>query len=211
MDEDLRFSWQHDARAERAGRIRIFDNAAASKPVRPASRVLTLDLDTETGRASLVSQIEHPKKLSSGTQANAQLLPSGHTFVGWGSQGHFSEFDEGGRMLFDARVQRGYDTYRAYRERWRGTPRGEPALAVERAGGETRAHVSWNGSTEVQRWQVLTGSSPDDLRPTGESVAWAGLETTIPLRDAQEYVAVQALDGDGKALSRSRAERMPRA
>ena len=206
---DLRFAWQHDARAEPGGRIRIFDNAAAAKPVRPASRVITVEVDPQGKTASLVSSVEHPDKLSAGTQGNAQRLPGGHTFVGWGSQGRFSEFDERGQLLFDARVQGGYDTYRAYREPWHGTPRGDPALALERRGGKTTAYVSWNGSTAVQRWQVLTGSSPDALRPTGGPVEWKGLETTVPVSDPDRYVAVRALDGDGKVIGRSQAERVP--
>jgi Arylsulfotransferase (ASST) len=209
LSDDLRFAWQHDARAEPGDRVRIFDNDAASKPVRPASRVITVKVDPDAHTAKLVSSIQHPDGLSAGTQGNAQLLPGGHTFVGWGSQGHFSEFDEQGRMIFDARVQRGYDTYRAYRERWHGSPRGDPALAVTRRGTATTAYVSWNGSTEVQRWQVLTGTSPDDLHASGDPVAWRNLETAIPVADPGAYVAVRALDGRGRTIGRSRVERLP--
>jgi hypothetical protein len=209
VSDDLRFAWQHDARAEPGGVVRIFDNDAASKPVRPASRVIRVKVDEQARTASLESSIEHPDRISAGTQGNAERLPGGHTFVGWGSQGRFSEFDEDGHLLFDGRVQRGYDTYRAYRAPWHGAPRGDPALAVERRGGGVTAYVSWNGSTEVQRWQALTGASADDLSPAGDPVAWAGLETAIPVADPGQYVAVEALDGDGKVIGRSRPEQVP--
>jgi hypothetical protein len=206
---DLRFAWQHDARAEPGGVVRIFDNAAASKPVRPASRVITVKVDAQARTATLESSIEHPDRLSAGTQGNAERLPGGHTFVGWGSQGRFSEFDEHGRLLFDGRVQHGYDTYRAYRAPWHGTPRGDPALAVERHGGGVTAYVSWNGSTDVQRWQVLTGPSAEGLHPAGAPVAWEDLETAIPVADPGRYLAVAALGADGTVIGRSRPGRVP--
>jgi hypothetical protein len=208
MARDLRFSWQHDARAQGRDRVRIFDNAAASKPVRPESRVITLDLDRERRRATRVQQIEHPRRLSAGTQANAQRLANGHTVVGWGSRGHFSEFDRRGRMLFDARVQRGYDTYRAYRERWTATPAERPALAAERRGRVTVVHASWNGSTQVRLWQVLAGSRPGRLTPVGRPAPWDGLETTVRVATGARYVAVRALDGAGRVLRVSRTVRV---
>jgi hypothetical protein len=208
MDRDLRFSWQHDARAQGRDRVRIFDNAAASKPVRPESRVITLDLDRERRRATLVQEIEHPRRLSAGTQANAQRLANGHTVVGWGSRGHFSEFDRRGRMLFDARVQKGFDTYRAYRERWSAAPAQRPAVAAERRGGGTTVHASWNGSTEVRRWQVLAGSRPGRLRPVARPARWDGLETSMRVQTAAPYLAVRALDGAGRVLRVSRTVRV---
>ncbi len=209
IPDDLRFAWQHDARAQPGGRIRIFDNDAASEPVRPASRVITVAVDPAARTARLVSSIEHPDGLSAGTQGNSQLLPDGHTFVGWGSQGHVSEFGEDGRMLFDARLPHGYDTYRAYREPWHGTPHGDPTLAVERHGADVIAYASWNGSTDVHRWQVLAGRDAAHLRPTGAPVTWRNLETAVPLSSPGQYVAVRALDGDGRVLGRSRAARVP--
>jgi len=208
LSDDDRFSYQHDARVEGRNRVRIFDNAAASEKVRPQSRVVTYELDPEAKTAKLVRTIEHPDKVSSGTQANAQLLEDGHMFVGWGSQGRFSEFGPDGDLLFDARVQRGFDSYRAYRAPWRSSRHGQPAVAVERKDGRTTAYASWNGSTEVQSWQVLTGSSPERLRPVGDRVDWDGLETALQVEDPQAYVAVRAYDGDGRAIGDSPAERL---
>lgn len=211
LAKDLRFSWQHDARAEGQNVVRIFDNAAASERVRKRSRVIWFRLDPAAKRARRIRQVEHPRGLSSGTQANAQALADGHVFVGWGSQGHFSEFDRRGRMLFDARVPRGYDSYRAYRAPWTATPAQPPSVAASRRGPTTTVWASWNGATEVRRWQVLAGSRRDRLSAVGRSAAWGGLETRVRVRSSARYVAVRALDAKGRTLAVSPVRRVARA
>ncbi len=205
-----RFAWQHDAQRAPDGTIRIFDNEAAPK-VRSKSRVLWLALDEERRTARVARSAEHPAGLLSGTQGNAQALPNGNTFVGWGSQGYFTEYGAGGRVLFDARVARGNDTYRAYRFPWSGTPGGRPALAAERRGsGRTAVWASWNGATQVAGWQVLAGDRPEALEPV-VSMTRSGFETAYLVRTAARYVAVRALDATGQVLGTSRAERVARA
>jgi hypothetical protein len=61
--------------------------------------------------------------------------------------------------------------------------------------------VSWNGATEVASWQVMAGASPDALQPA-TTAAKQGFETQIPIAP-QPYLAVQALDAAGRALSTS--------
>ena len=180
MARDLRPSWQHDARAQGRDRVRIFDNAAASKPVRPESRVITLDLDRERRRATLVQSIEHPRRLSAGTQANAQRLANGHTVVGWGSRGHFSEFDRRGRMLFDAQ---GAARLRhlprlpgaAGRRR---PPSGPPSPRAQRAPApsSTPAGTGRPRSGAGRSWPAR---GPGALRPVGRPARWDGLETSV--------------------------------
>lgn len=203
LGKGVEFAWQHDARAQSPGVVRIFDNDAASKPVRPHSEVMTVKIDEAAKTATLLKSIEHPKGLSSGTQGNAQLLPNGDTFVGWGSQGYFSEFDRHGRMLFDARVPKGYDSYRAYRAQWKASPTERPRVSTRSTRRGTSVYASWNGSTEVARWQALAGSSRKALRRSGSPRAWSGLETRLTVSGRPSYVAVQALDRSGKVLATS--------
>ncbi|MDQ3608563.1 MAG: arylsulfotransferase family protein [Actinomycetota bacterium] len=203
MAGESRFAWQHDARRAPEGRIRIFDNAAAP-PVRERSRVLDLELDEEAMTARVARSIEHPDDLLSGTQGNAQRLPDGNVFVGWGSQGYFSEFAKDGRMLFDGRVARGFDSYRAYRMPWVGRPVDPPAIATQPTLGSTTVWASWNGATEVARWQVLAGPTPGSLRPVAE-VARDGFETEIEVPEPVDRVAVRALDAAGDELGTSKA------
>jgi hypothetical protein len=65
-------------------------------------------------------------------------------------------------------------------------------------------HVSWNGATEVDTWQVLAGGDPDKLEPAG-SAPRKGFETAVTLYTNEPYVAVEAKDGSGRVLGTSEA------
>ncbi len=174
-----RFEQQHDARPGPDGTLTLFDNANPNR-----SRALTLKLDGR--RATRVRALTHPDGLRSSTQGSVQTLPNGNTFVGWGSQRWFSEFDARGRMIFDGRLAKGNDNYRAYRGQWVGRPTERPK-AVRR--GRT-LRVSWNGATEVASWQVGEKSYPR-----------TGFETRVP---APSRTTVRALDANGAVLGESR-------
>lgn len=203
-DDKMKFAWQHDARAAGENTIRIFDNDAGSEKVRDHSQVVTIELDPRANRARLVSVLEHPKGISAGTQGNAQALPNGNTFVGWGSQGYFSEFDREGNLVFDGEVTQHSDSYRAYRSPWSGRPRTRPRAKATADGDRTAVHASWNGASEVVRWRVLAGPRPNALEPIA-TASWANLETRIDADTSQPYLAVQALDRAGRVLATSRA------
>jgi hypothetical protein len=207
MPRAARFAWQHDAQRDPNGTIRIFDNEAAPK-VRDRSRVLWLRLDEQARTARIARAVAHPLDLLSGTQGNAQALPNGSTFVGWGSQGYFSEFSRSGRLLFDARVARGNDTYRAYRGEWNGRPVRPPDVQARVLDSRrTELWVSWNGATGVERWRVLAGSRRDRLTVAG-AVRKDGFETRIVIRNRRPYVAVRAIGRSGRVLGRSVAVRV---
>ena len=93
--------------------------------------MIDVRLDTKAKTATLVSSVQHPDGLIANSQGNAQRLPYGHLFVGWGSVGRFSEFDSGGNLLWDGQVPAGYDTYRAYRSPWVGEPTTDPTAEAE--------------------------------------------------------------------------------
>ena len=76
--------------------------------------------------------------LSSGSQGNVQTLANGDVFVGWGSEPYFSEFSADGQLLFDAHWHGSYQSYRAYRFPWTGTPASPPRSAVASAAGAAR-------------------------------------------------------------------------
>jgi len=135
-----------------------------------------------------------------------RVQPNGDVFVGWGAAPVFSEFSPGGRLLLDGRLTRGKGNYRAIRARWSGTPKTKPAVAARRTrAGRMLVYASWNGATEVARWQVLTGRSASSLRGVA-SKARTGFETEIAAKAASR-VAVRALDARGHVLGTSRAER----
>jgi hypothetical protein len=211
MGAGTKFGWQHDARRQPDGTLTLFDNSAAP-PVAKFSRVLKLRVDTTSKRATLVRSYAHPRRFLIPFEANAQFLPNGNVFVGWGAAPYVSEFDAGGRLVFDAHFGRGKakitrafqdaDTYRAYRFVWHGHPLDRPAVTVEKRGSGATVYVSWNGATEVVRWRVLAGPDGQSLRPV-RMAAKTGFETAIPVQADHRFFAVQAFDASGRLLRTS--------
>jgi hypothetical protein len=200
-----RFFRQHDVRRLPDGTISIFDNEASDTG--RESRVLVLRVDERRMKAAFARSYTHPRHLESDTQGNAQFLPDGHVFVGWGSESWYTEFDRAGRVLLDAHFgARGdVDSYRAYRFPWVGRPRDRPAVAAE-AGpdGRTIVYASWNGATEVARWRVLAGKDERELVPVAEAPR-RGFETRIGIPSGTSWFAVQALGRAGRVLRTSKA------
>ena len=79
-----------------------------------------------------------------------------------------------------------------------------PAIAAERAASQVTVYASWNGATEVRRWQVLAGPDPEPLTAAG-SAPRRGFETAVVGKLGAGYVAAQALDAAGTVLGTSRA------
>src|SRR5829696_8823687 len=211
MGAGTRFCFQHDARRAGRGRISLFDNSAGPPVLRPWSRGLVLRVDESAKLARLERQYRHPAKLLAFNQGSTRVQPNGNVFVGWGGAAPvFSEFSRGGRLLFDGRLTRGKGNYRAIREPWTGRPATSPAIAAERTrAGRVVVYASWNGATEVARWQVVTDSGS---RVRGvASRARDGFETAIAARVPRAAkVAVRALDARGRVLGTSRAVRPQR-
>jgi hypothetical protein len=213
MGPGTRTGFQHDARRRPDGTITIFDNAAARR-VHHLSRGIVLELDMEKMRATLLREYTHPDKLFAATQGNMQVLPNGNTFIGWGNQPLFSEFSNGGELLFSASFPPKVESYRAFRFPWRAHPsEEEPAVAAERGPAEEEEeevtlYASWNGATEVASWQVLAGSDPERLRAVGSAARREGFETAMVVGSAeQRYFSVQARDSSGRVLGASEAVR----
>jgi hypothetical protein len=202
MGAGTEFLWQHDAQWRGGNRVSLFDNHASTTGGGP-SRALVLDVDARARTAALVTEVRHPDRLSAGTQGNTQVLPDGGLFVGWGSEGHMTEFSATGDVVFDATFAPA-DSYRAYRFEWEGQPTDPPDVVVRPVDDQARqldVAVSWNGATEVATWRVLAGDDADELEPVAE-VGKDGFETTIRIERAT-VVAVEALDASGEILDRS--------
>ncbi len=203
MGPGTTFAWQHDARRQPDGTITVFDDEA-SPALASQSRAIRLRLDVKKKTASLV------QSLANGTlsvsQGNAQVLPNGDTLVGWGSVPRITEFSPAGSVVFDATFTKGDDSYRAYRFPWTGMPTTRPAIAVAKGGGDrATVYVSWNGATAVKSWSVLAGANSENLEQVGGDVAKQGFETKLIAKTDDPYVAVEALDADGRVLSESAA------
>jgi hypothetical protein len=203
LGQGVRFAWQHNPVPAGVGTIRIFDNENNGDPGASESRVIWIQLDTSAMTATLIKAITHPSALSVPSQGNAQALDNGDTFVGWGKLGRVSEFDAQGKLLFDARLSGGDDTYRAYRFAWDGQPTAPPIASAARSGRRaTTVHAIWNGAAEVARWRILAGTGGTKLAPV-RTVAWNGLDTTAQIAQSPRTVEVVALDSQGRVLGTS--------
>jgi outer membrane protein assembly factor BamB len=204
MGPGTRFAYQHDARRQPNGTITIFDNGntilenGIPKAVEE-SRGIVLELDEEEMSATLVREYTHPDKLFADASGNMQVLPNDNVFIGWGRALVFSEFSKDGELLFSASFPTN-GSYRAFRFPWSGHPSDRPVAVAERASEEeVRVYASWNGATQVTTWEVLAGSSPNQLESLG-SVRWDGFETAMLVRTAEPYVVVRAKDRSGRVL-----------
>ncbi len=202
MGPGTRRAYQHDARRQPDGTITIFDNGVLN--VNDQSYGLVLELDEEKMRATRVREYAHPDKVLSETQGNVQMLPNSNVFIGWGSEPVLSEFASDGELLFSASFPPEAESYRAFRFPWSGQPDDDPALAVEsKPEGEVTLYASWNGATEVARWQVLAGPNPEELEVVA-SVPRKGFETAITVGTSEAYVGVRAKNGSGRVLGTSK-------
>ncbi len=204
-------AWQHDAREQPDGAITFFDNGA-SPQVHSASRAIEVALDPAHGTARLVRSYLHPTPLVADSQGNVQALADGDWMIGWGQAGYFSEVEPSGKLLFDAHLPSGWETYRAYALPWSGRPLVAPSLALRRGRfGGVVAYASWNGATGVASWRVLGGASPSALAPLASGPR-AGFETSIALPVSAagvHYVEVQALNDEGGVLAGSKPVKVP--
>src|SRR5215218_10459223 len=209
MEPGSRFSFQHDARRLPDGTISIFDNGTTIfhddlPEAIEESRAIVLEVDEDKMKAKLVSVYTHPDKKYADAAGNTQVLPNGNVFVGWGRALAISEFDHDGKMLFDLTLPAENRSYRSFRFPWNAQPDGAPAADAERTSSEeARVYASWNGATEVERWEVLAGPGPDRLESLGE-VPRDGFETAMLVRTSEAYVAVRARDQSGRELGITR-------
>ncbi|MEE2059553.1 arylsulfotransferase family protein [Rhodococcus artemisiae] len=214
LDDDSRFAWQHDARWLPDGRISLLDNVSDDENAGRPSRALILELDEQNRSARTIRAFENPDPVTSATQANHQVLPNGHSFVGWGSVPTATEFGADGSVLWHASLPEGMYSYRAHLFDWTATPAEPPSVVAHRddstESGPIEVAMSWNGATEVAAWRISSG--PESDGPTRVTdVAATGFETvaTIPGDSdstdsaSPTFVTVEALDEAGVALGAS--------
>jgi Arylsulfotransferase (ASST) len=202
MGPGSRFYWQHHARYDGAARISLFDDGA-SPAEEPQSRAIILSVDESTRKVSLDKAFVHPARLLVPNQGSVQVLEDGGVLVGWGAQPYFSRFSAGGELVLDARFPTNIESYRAFSANFTAQPTERPAVAIENdpVGGGKIVYVSWNGSTQVEAWQVLGGPAG---RLTPLALAdWADFETAISVNSTGPHFQVIALDRAGNKLGSS--------
>jgi hypothetical protein len=210
------FAWQHDARLVTTGsddgtgsreKLTVYnDNCCPSGMLGRAlgpSEGLVLRLDTVAWRASLAAAYRHNPPLHTPYLGSMELEPDGDALVGSGSS--FSEYTPAGKDLFDATWPGKDESYRVLgTTTWVGTPYYPPSGVLRRVGGRGVVYASWNGATQVARWEVLGGASASQLRGVA-SRPRVGFETAIPLARTYRTYQVRALDAQGHMLGASRS------
>jgi Arylsulfotransferase (ASST) len=200
-----RFFFQHDAQMLPNGNVSLFDDEAGPPMMAPSSRGLVLALDRRRRSASVVAEYHRSNDTSAQSEGSLQTLPGGNAFVGFGSTPFFSEFSPGGSLLYDASLPQDDGSYRVYRFPWRASPTTRPDLAAHRTGpSSVSVYASWNGATDVARWQVLAGQSATSLRAVS-SAPKQGFETRIDLTSSSSTFEVRALSQSGRVLATSAA------
>jgi hypothetical protein len=201
-------AFQHDAKVQPDGSITMFDDGGGPPTIR-AGRAIRVSLNQAKKTVSLVQQFQHSPALDTNFEGNAQVLPNGDMFVGWGQQPYFTEFNSAGKMIFDARFTSNTSSYRAYRMMWSGQPTTAPSLAAApNNDGTSEVWASWNGATTVASWRVLAGQSPGSLQALF-STPKRGFETAVAAATGMPYFAVQALDSHGNVLAGSAPASVP--
>ena len=200
-----RFFFQHDAQMLPNGDVSMFDDEAGPPQEAPSSRGLVLALDRRHHSARVVAEYHRSADTSAQSEGSFQSLPGGNAFVGFGSTPFFSEFSPRGSLVYDASLPQDDGSYRVYRFPWQATPTTRPDVAAKRTSASSvSVYASWNGATDVARWQVLAGSNPSSLHPVS-TAARQGFETRIDVSGSASTFEVRALSRSGRILSASAA------
>jgi hypothetical protein len=210
LNKKGRFAWQHDARLTNAAstgigtneELTVFDDncckilsSGGFARQNGPTRGLVLHINTVTKTAKLVHSYTH-KPLSPAFLGSTQLLKGGNVVVGWGSVPFFSEFTHSGKEILFAKWPGKDESYRAlFTDTWVGQPNYAPATKVK----NNTVYVSWNGATQVAKWQVLAGGSSHHLKVVATQ-ARDGFETAIKLSKSYNAYEVKALDSKGHVL-----------
>jgi arylsulfotransferase ASST len=200
---------QHQAVLQPNGSITVFDNGGSTRfPTMPdrEGRGIRIRVDGGSRTVSLLEEYKHPgEALFSRSQGSMQVLRNGNAFLSWGGGNpYLTEITPDGQTVFDSHIEPTEDdTYRAYRMPWRALPGDPPDVIASTDSTNTHVYASWNGATEVARWEVLTGNDRGNLSSAGKFDASA-FETHVTLQEPSvKYLAVRALGSSGQVLGTS--------
>jgi Arylsulfotransferase (ASST) len=206
----VEFHFQHDARlfGKHLETLSLFDDEAGP-PFYGPSKGLLLKLSKKA--VSLEHAYENPQQTVTVAEGGMQVLPHGEALLSFGATQYIAEFSKSGgkkkngKLLFEAELPKGDGTYRVTRIPWSATPNTKPAVVAKReSADEVAVYVSWNGATEVAKWEVLAGEEADSLAPI-TTASWSNFETRIPVSSADRVFEVRALNAEGKVLATSEA------
>jgi len=210
LGKGVLFHFQHDAKLE--GRklqyLSLFDDEAGP-PFYGPSKGMVLRLAGKT--VKLVHTYENSHKTETVAEGGMQVMPHGEAVVSFGASQYIAEFSKRGgpkktgTLLFELEFPKGDGSYRAERFPWSATPNTKPKVVAKRESeSEVAVYVSWNGATEVAKWEVLVGEEANALSPV-TTASWSNFETRIPVSSTDKVFEVKALNKEGHVLATSEA------
>jgi hypothetical protein len=211
MGGAVRTIGQHDVAWLSPTEISIFDDGSLDSPPptrEPHSRGLIVALNCATHQASYAQTFTAPGPAVT-SQGSMEPLPNGDALLGLGQSEWFYELTPSDQPVLAGRLP-GYDqSYRVYDMPWAGYPTTRPAVRASSANGGLDVAVSWNGATQVVRWRLRGGSTPDPQDWTAsDTVPKSNYEDHITPSWNAGYVRVQALDSAGKVIGTSAVVRV---
>lgn len=204
------FKWQHHFRTPNEGRrsenntmIVHFENNfnnEVDNGTGPATG-LEFELDFNTMKPTVLRRLINESHGVYPLQEGSYFpLPNGNNLVGRGAVPIVEEYSPDNNIVWTGTfgVTNFTHCYRAYKyDNWHATPYYPPkAVAETQSYGQVTVYMSWNGATDVTRWEIFAGPSAGSLQSVGFADK-SGFETSfvIPSGGSVEYVQVQAYNG----------------
>ena len=121
INDEYKFSHQHDVRCWPNGDISLFDNGNLHSP--PFSRAVEYKINDSVKTATLVWEYRHNPDFYTVAMGSSRELPNGNRVIGWGIKGDnspdISEITPDGNVAFKAYLPDTMYSYRAFKFKWR--------------------------------------------------------------------------------------------
>lgn len=213
VDTEAEFHWQHHARwvdTSTRTQLSIFANMGEDDDT--YSRGVLMFIDEDAMTADLVTLFYNTNETRSKYKGSLQCLNCSNFdtnwFLGYGSQPNFSELTSDGTVVLDVQfaVNDVIGSYRAFKyplSGWVGKPLTSPNISWDTS--DEKVYLSWNGATEIAKWQLYTADNVNSIDWTMlTSAAKVGFETVIDMASIKKklstYVRGKALDSNGNEL-----------
>ena len=195
----------------------MFDNSNSevdNGTVASVGKTFQLDMVAMTATLntnSPVAQLHDPnEEIYSDSQGSHQVLSNGNHLIGYGQVPKIKEFDSNGEVVYSATFgpPEGTDSFRAFKlNDWHAVPSYPPKVVSQYSydGKNFTVHMSWNGATDIDRWNIFAGPAQNETLKQLASVQKNGFETSVLLfTDPWQmiYCQVEAL-AEGKVIGRS--------
>ncbi|KAJ5997715.1 hypothetical protein N7499_005888 [Penicillium canescens] len=216
FDQDFTFSKQHDVKFVSSNGthhvISVLNNASDERGNdENVSAALIIELDTAVVpmTARVIRRINRPDSGLTRLRGSVRVLPNENIFVGWSERGYSSEHASNGDLLMTARfASERYSTYRSFKGEFTGRPSAPPDLVASVYGTDeedttTLLYVSWNGATDVVKWNFYAQAYDRGEPVFIGSVNKTDFETMFIADGYMDWVSAQAIDADGNVMHTS--------